>query len=185
VNDAPRKPRTDWDRITAIAAMLIGLVAVGVAAYTALLQREQIRAQVWPRMVFYNAGRLAEFHVGNKGNGPAIVRNVRVLVDGKPVTDWAGVYRELGLASDAHPGYSSLNNAVLAPGDDSVYLQPADRATFEALRRLADTRWVLEACYCSALDECWIAQAHPRRAADITRETDACPATDPARDFID
>ena len=124
-------------------------------------------------------------HVGNKGNGPAIVQNVRVLVDGKPVTDWAGVYRNLGLASDAHPGYSSLNQSVLAPGDDSVYLQPADRATFEALRRLADTRWVLEACYCSALDECWIAQAHPRRAADITRETDACPATDPARDFID
>ncbi|MUV13981.1 hypothetical protein [Noviluteimonas gilva] len=178
-------PRTgfDWDRVTALSALIVSFVAVGVAAYTAQLQRQQVRAQVWPRLVFYNAGSLAEFHVANKGNGPAIVRSVRVLVDGKPATNWNQVYRQLGLPADADLPYSTVNGAVLAPGDDFMYHRPLDKAQFAVLRDLGQKRWSLQACYCSALDECWIAQAHPRTAADVSREVSSCPTPDPAREF--
>ena len=175
--------RFDWDRVTALAALSVSLVAVLVAAYTAQLQRQQVRAQVWPRLVFYNAGQLSEFHVANKGNGPAMVRSVRVLVDGKPATNWEQVYTKLGVQTAPNLPYSTLNGAVLAPGDDYMYHRPQDKAHFTALRDLADKRWSLQACYCSALDECWIAEAHPRTTADMSREVAACPKPDTAREF--
>ena len=40
---APKK-RTEWNAVAAIIAALIGLLALGVSGYTAMLQREQVRA---------------------------------------------------------------------------------------------------------------------------------------------
>ena len=182
MNAATPRTRFDWDRITAISALLVSFVAVGVAAYTAQLQRQQVRAQVWPRAQFYNAGMLAEFHLANKGMGPLIVRSTRVTLDGKPVKDWGRLASALGLRGD-QVGYSSLNGAVLAPGDDMTYLQPRTKENFNVLRAAAGERWNATICYCSALDECWTAQSHPRGTEDTTREVDACPKFDPALEF--
>jgi hypothetical protein len=168
-------PGTDWDRVTAIAAVLIGVVAVAVAAYTAMLQRQQIRAQVWPRVLFYNAGVAGEFHVANKGVGPAIVRSVRVSVDGKAVPNWGQALKRLGL-SDPAQKYSSLAGMVLSPGDDVPYLMPSDHAQFTALRARADGRLKLALCYCSTLDECWSTTNDSQTLDDVQRPVDRCPA---------
>jgi len=178
VNDAPA-PRTDWDRITAIAAVLIGLVAVGVAAYTAVLQREQIRAQVWPRVLFYNAGVAGEFHVANKGVGPAVIRSVRVTVDDKPVRNWGQVLTQLGLKDPAQK-YSSLSGLVMSPGDDVPYLLPGDASQFVALRHEMGDRVKLTLCYCSALDECWNTRNYGESLDDAYQPVDRCPAAGPA-----
>jgi len=37
-----------WSPLAAIMAALIGLLALGVSSDTAMLQREQVRAEVWP-----------------------------------------------------------------------------------------------------------------------------------------
>ncbi|BCT91440.1 hypothetical protein LYSHEL_04640 [Lysobacter helvus] len=178
MSDAASPPRTDWDRVTAIAAVLIGLVAVGVAAYTATLQRQQIRAQVWPRVLFYNAGMAGEFHIANKGVGPAVVRSVRVTVDGKPVRNWGQALTRLGL-SDPAQKYSSLSGMVLSPGDDIGYLLPGDHAQFVALRHHVGDRLKLDLCYCSALDECWSTQNYSETLDDVQRPVDRCPAAGP------
>ena len=177
-------PRTgfDWDRVTAISALLVSFVAVGVAAYTAQLQRQQVRAQVWPRAQFYNAGALGEFHVANKGMGPLIVRSARVTLDGKPLKNWGQLATALGLPPE-RMGYSSLNGAVLSSGEDMTYLQPGTKEQFTALRAVAGERWNATICYCSALEECWTTQSHPRGTEDVTREVDACPRFDPALEF--
>ena len=182
MNAAAPRTNFDWDRVTAISALLVSFVAVGVAAYTAQLQRQQVRAQVWPRAQFYNAGALGDFHLANKGMGPLIVRSERVQLDGKPIKNWGELAKAVGQSPDGM-GYSSLNGAVLAPGDDLTYLHPATKEQFAAIRAIAGERWNATICYCSALDECCTAQSHPRGIEDVTRETDACPKFDPALEF--
>ncbi|UHQ18150.1 hypothetical protein LVB87_07870 [Lysobacter sp. KIS68-7] len=178
MSEAPATPHTDWDRITAISAVLIGLVAVGVAAYTAVLQREQIRAQVWPRVLLYNAGSLGEFHIANKGVGPAVIQSVRVTVDGKPVRNWGKALTQLGL-KDPGQKYSSLSGMVLSPGDDVPYLLPSDASQFVVLRHHMGDRVKLMLCYCSALNECWSTSNYSQSMDDVQRPVDRCPAAGP------
>ena len=178
MNAVQAKPGTDWDRITAISAVFIGLVAVAVSAYTAMLQREQIRAQVWPRLLMYNAGRAAEFRIANKGVGPAVIRSVRVTVDGKPAADWNQALERLGLR-DPEQGYSSLNGLVLSAGEDIDYLKPSSPEHFLALRRHAGKRLGIKLCYCSVLNECWTTQTYGESADDVQREVSRCPALGP------
>ncbi len=63
--------------------------ALFVSAYTAYMQRQQVRAAVWPILEFDTSnGPMIRFTVDNKGVGPAIIRHVAVKVDGQPVRDW-------------------------------------------------------------------------------------------------
>jgi len=51
--------------------------------YTAYMQRQQVRAAVWPILEFASSnGPDIHFTLANKGVGPAIIRNVVVMVDG-------------------------------------------------------------------------------------------------------
>lgn len=178
MNDPQAKPGTDWDRITAISAVLIGLVAVLVSAYTAVIQRQQVRAEVWPRLQLYNAGRAGEFRIANKGVGPAMVRSVRVEVDGKPARDWADVLKRLQL-QDPDQGSSSLAGLVLSAGEDIVYLKPSTREHFSGLRQYTGKRLLITLCYCSALNECWTTQSWGTSLEDAQREVARCPTPGP------
>ena len=182
MSDPQVRPGTDWDRITAISAVFIGLVAVAVSAYTAILQREQIRAQVWPRLLMYNAGKLAEFRIANKGVGPAIIRSVIVRVDGKPARDWEQVSERLRLR-DPQQGYSSLSGLVLSSGEDLAYLKPSSSEHFAEIRKHAGKRLTIKLCYCSALNECWTTQTYGDSLDDMQREVARCPA--PGADEFD
>jgi predicted hotdog family 3-hydroxylacyl-ACP dehydratase len=113
---APPRRRTDWDRLTAIAAILIGLVAVAVAAYTAFIQRQQVSAQVWPYLLVGSYDTDHAVKALNKGVGPALVRNVKLTVDGKPQRSWKQVLATLGLPDHGYE-ISTLSGNVLSPGE--------------------------------------------------------------------
>jgi hypothetical protein len=72
-------------RYQTAVAPLIAVLAVAVSAYTAYLQRQQVRAQVWP-VLEYGTGNEPELRLwlANKGVGPALIRHVMVTVDDKP-----------------------------------------------------------------------------------------------------
>ena len=46
--DVQTRRRRDWNGVSAVIAALIGLLALLVSGYTAVLQQQQVRAQVWP-----------------------------------------------------------------------------------------------------------------------------------------
>lgn len=75
--------RREWE-LGAIIAALIGLLALFVSGYTAFVQREQVRAQVWPHLLIGYSDPARELAVLNKGVGPALVKSVEITVDGKP-----------------------------------------------------------------------------------------------------
>ncbi|MER3546617.1 MAG: hypothetical protein C4338_03040 [Rhodanobacteraceae bacterium] len=102
--ESPRPPesasapprRCNWDAVSALIAALIGLLALCVSGYTAYIQREQVRAQVWPVVFSGNNDNENSVEVYNNGVGPAIVQSAQIWVSGKPQPDWMHVLVALG-----------------------------------------------------------------------------------------
>jgi hypothetical protein len=86
----PEKQETRTaSRYETVVATFIALLAVCVAGYTAYMQRQQVRAAVWPILEFDSSnGPDIHFTVANKAVGPAIIRHVIVRVDAQPVKNW-------------------------------------------------------------------------------------------------
>jgi hypothetical protein len=172
-----------WDGLAAVIAALVGLLALAVSGYTAYIQRQQVRAQVWPYLEPGVSGSKRELVVVNKGAGPALVRSVHMYVDGKPQHNWDAVYAALELKLGQRPPYSTLNSIVLSPGErleQVLFQSPED---FNAFAKLAN-RVELSVCYCSTLNECWVYDAREKDPARLRREVNECPARS-ADDFID
>src|SRR5213595_4220797 len=94
-------------RYDAVIATLVGFLALCVSGYTAYVQRQQVRAAVWPILEFYSSNAPdIHFTLANKGVGPAIIRNVIVRVDGQPVRNWKEAF-ERTLGPGEHLGSES------------------------------------------------------------------------------
>ena len=152
---ASAKRGVRWDAFAAIIASLVGLLALVVAGYTAYIQRQQVRAQVWPYLIGGNSGHGTELIWVNKGVGPAIVHGVQVTIAGKPQRDWNMVLASVGLASAAYH-QSFLNGNVVSPGETIHWMQfsnSRDYANFMRFARRPEFR--IHICYCSTLGDCW------------------------------
>jgi hypothetical protein len=175
--------RREWDGVAAVIAAFVGLLALCVSGYTAYIQRQQVRAQVWPYLEPGLSGSKREVILFNKGVGPAIVRSVQIYVDGKPQRNWDRVYAALGLKLAQRPPYSTINNIVISPNDhiDQVVFQNVD--DFNLYSKQVD-RVEKRLCYCSTLNECWMHDEREKDPSRIYREVATCPAKS-ADDFID
>ena len=152
-------------RYETIIATFIALLAVGVAGYTAYMQRQQVRAAVWPILEFDSSNGPIRFTLANKGVGPAIIKHVILKVDNRPVKNWAEVLEKI-LGPGYHPGEESdMSGRVFAAGESIAVFTPHDEAQnpipFDKSNPLwakLDTdrsRVTVEICYCSTLGECW------------------------------
>ena len=170
---APR--RVDWSAVAAIVATLVGLLALGVSAYTADLQRKQVRAQVWPRLILAWSGVRHEFIVMNKGAGPAVIGSARFYVDGVAQRDWKAVSHALIGEAFAAGQYSqsSINEWIVAPGEQLTVLQVPDDALWQRFRR-ETARLKGRICFCSTLQECWIVDQTASTRDDEYRVADRC-----------
>lgn len=147
--------RHRWDALGVIVASLVGLLALVVAGYTAYIEREQVRAQVWPYLITGNNDLTWSLTLGNKGVGPAIVRSVQVKVDGKAQVDWDHVLMALGLPS-RHYILSTVNHGVLSPGEELQMIRFPDKESWGQFRDAASGRLAADICFCSTLGECWM-----------------------------
>ena len=101
---AEQQGRRGASRYDAIIATLVGVCALFVSGYTAYMQRQQVRAAVWPILEFDSSNAPdIHFTLANKGVGPAIIRNVIVRVDGQPARNWTEVFEKL-LGPGEHHG---------------------------------------------------------------------------------
>ncbi|MGH8172360.1 MAG: hypothetical protein ACREPX_04390 [Rhodanobacteraceae bacterium] len=176
--------RRSWDAWAAIVASLIGLLALGVSGYTAYVQRQQVRAQVWPWLVAGNEDNDHSVAVYNKGVGPAIVRSVQIFVDGRPQTDWDTVLDALGIGRPHEYEQATINPNVLSPGEHVTMIRFSDDAVWKTFRKTAVERMAMDICFCSTLDECWMYSDRPGREQGQhgARESDrAMPACRGAR----
>ena len=175
--------RRDWNAFAAVIATLVGLLALLVSAYTAHIQRQQVRAQVWPFLLASNYDNELAIKVLNKGVGPALVRGVRVWVDGKPQPDWHHALGALGVS--LHGGQTStLNGNVLSAGESLTMIKLFDGKAYQSLRA-AYPRLSMEICFCSTLDDCWLYSDRGAGRKAATQAIAQCPAPTPATAFQD
>jgi hypothetical protein len=174
-------------RYETIIVTLIGVSALFVSGYTAYVQRQQVRAAVWPILEYgtSNEPRI-RFTLDNKGVGPAIIRNVIVRVDGEPARNW-----EVALQKLIGPGQykftqSSMSGHVMAAGESMDIMVPHN---FDGSALAADKSnplWValnkergriaIEICYSSTLGECWTLR-RDASGKSTTTETRSCADT--------
>jgi len=178
-------------RYDAVIATLVGLCALCVSAYTAYVQRQQVRAAVWPILEFDSSNAPdIHFTLANKGVGPAIIRHVIVMVDGQPVRNWKEALEKI-----LGPGYlfseSDMSFHVIAAGESRTVFTPHDPENNPLNYDRSNPLWVnmnkerlrvsVEICYCSTLDECWTLRASGLKPS-TTIETRRC-ATPSATTF--
>ena len=177
-SETPSRRRRDWDGVAAIIAASVGLLALLVSAYTAYIQHQQVRAQVWPYLLAGNDDGNQAIYVYNKGVGPAIVKSAQIFIDGKPQTSWTHVLEALGLPTHGFT-QSTLNPDVISPGEQVRIIKIKDDDRWHAFRDAAIPRMTLDICYCSTLDECWMySDRHPvgyKAIAQLVHPVDRCP----------
>jgi hypothetical protein len=174
-------------RYDAVIATLVGLCALCVSAYTAYVQRQQVRAAVWPILEFDSSNTPdIHFTLGNKGVGPAIIRHVIVKVDGQPVENWREVL-EIFLGPGEHPASESdMSGHVFAAGESMTIFTPFESAGKPLAFDKSNPLWVkmnndrnrvtVEICYCSTLGESWTLRSGGPTSASTTAETHRCPS---------
>jgi hypothetical protein len=182
------RKRGDWDGVAAVVAALIGFLALLVSGYTAYIQRQQVRAQVWPYLIIGYADPDSAYIVFNKGVGPALVRGVQVLVDDQPQRGWGDALKALGF-NDADRDkfeHSTIGNNVLSPGEKLEVVKvvkAADAELYERFRVAALKRMKFSVCYCSTLGECWVRDRRVRDQGIV--QVDACPVWPVEQQFTD
>jgi hypothetical protein len=156
-------------RYDAVIATLVGFLALCVSGYTAWVQRQQVRAAVWPILEFDTSNGPIHFTVANKGVGPAIIKHVIVKVDDQPAKNWAEVFEKI-LGPGKHPGEESdIGGHVFSAGESMDVFTPHDDANnpigFDKSNPLwaklntGRKRVTVEICYSSTLGECWTLRA--------------------------
>jgi hypothetical protein len=179
------KKRRGASRYEALIATLIGLLAVCVSAYTAYMQRQQVRAAVWPILEFDSSNAPdIHFTLANKGVGPAIIRHVIVMVDDHPVKNWHEAIEKLWGPGEHLFSESDMNGYVLGPNESRTVFTPRDDANNPLNFDRSNPLWVTmnkerfrvtaEICYCSTLGECWTLRGGGK-TPNTTTPTRRCP----------
>jgi len=173
-------------RYDAVIATLVGLCALCVSGYTAYMQRQQVRAAVWPILEFDSSNAPdIHFTLANKGVGPAIIRDVIVMVDGQPVRNWKEALEKI-LGPGEHLGSESdMSGHVFAAGESRTVFTPHDPENNPLNFDKSNPLWVkmnkdrfrvtVEICYCSTLGECWTLRGSGMTPSTTT-ETRRCPS---------
>ena len=152
-------------RYGAVVATFVGVCALFVSGYTAYVQRQQVRAAVWPILEFESSNAPdIHFTLANKGVGPAIIRHVVVTVDGERVVNWPQVFEKLLGPGTPHFSESDMSGRVLSAGESQTVFTPRDPENNPLNFDKSNPLWVkmnkdrlrvsVEICYCSTLDEC-------------------------------
>jgi hypothetical protein len=178
-------------RYDAIVATFVGILALVVSAYTAYIQKQQVRAQVLPILQFTSGFSDDDVHfdLSNKGMGPALIRDVHLSLHGKPVHNWWDLVERVYGSREFNGHMSSIGNEVLSPNETILTFKflglatPKDVTDKQALaKRRTDeidkmrrTREEISVsiCYCSTLDDCWMLRWG--RDADGTAPIRRCP----------
>ena len=181
--------RDNYQAITAVAAMLVSLIALFVAWDQSRVMRAQQHGAVVPALQIdgftsQTDGRLAiGVNIRNNGVGPAFVETVSARRDGIPQDNIDALILAVSEPTRDR-SWTSMQGRVMAPGEvieAARFAWPADKMSDESLLAIQSewVRWHIEICYCSVFHRCWRASSNLIRPA----ETPSCP--DPGVDLFE
>jgi hypothetical protein len=174
-------------RYDVIIATFIGFLALCISGYTAYMQRQQVRAAVWPILEFDSSNQ-PDIHLtlSNKGVGPAIIKHVTVTYDDQPVHNWNEALEKMLGPGKHNYSESDMHDHVLSAGESMTVFTPRDPENNPIAYDRSNPLWMkmnedrfrvtVQICYCSTLGECWTLRAGGLTAGTTT-ETRRCPRT--------
>ena len=169
-----------WQTVLSVVGVFIAVLALYAALTESQAVRQQTAAAVWPFVQLsvedYDTGDRAGFmlSVTNSGVGPALVRSVRVVLDGQAMRDWEQVVTQLGGELNEQVGRSTLSDRVLSPGVRRDLITVTDQNLARQFQTMiANPENSISYCYCSIFDECWVADS--RRQALEPTTVQSCP----------
>ncbi len=168
----------NWDKLTAMMAVLIGALALGVSWYTASLQNAQVKAQTWPYLQLWNSTTARTYSISNRGVGPAQIRDVKLLVDGTEVASFNEAFEKLAGRKLECANQSYFSRRVLAANEDVAMVEFCHDADF-AVFATAGTRLLRQVCYCSLLDQCTLIDETTTDESAYQASVVACPVGKP------
>jgi len=164
------------DQLVSLSAFLISLCAILISVLEVRVMNEQKEASVWPRVFVARNTSHDSFGivVKNSGVGPAEIKYVEVLVDGKVKKDWLEVFTEIADNKERNVQQSTLTNNVLIPGQSLFpFAVKGDVANIfnNDIKRIRVTL-----CYCSIYEQCWVLDESIERLAGLAvpHSVDSC-----------
>ncbi len=176
--------RRDGSGVAAVIAAFVGLLALCVSGYTAYLQRQQVRAQVWPYIEFGSSNSRHELDVIEQGRRSGDHPHGAGLRRRQAAAQLeAGLRRARDSSSNTRRCFRRSTASSFPPANTSARSLFADEADFNTFVTQAK-RIDMSLCYCSTLGECWLIDDREKDRALRFREINTCPA-ESADDFID
>ena len=189
-NDRPHRTGTRWlDIVVAISAICISLASLWVALRTDRTQERLLTASVWPVMLYETSDfveigtsirRVVRFTVTNAGIGPMRVEWFDMYYHHKPMESGRAFLKvccERGSSQSLVVASTSnyMQGRVLAARESVYVIEVSENAKNDAGYRALDnerTNVYVRACYCSALNDCWIFDSrlkHPEPTRDCPK----------------
>ncbi|NBB93132.1 MAG: hypothetical protein GVY32_08195 [Gammaproteobacteria bacterium] len=184
---ADLRPRRPWhqhfETVGSITAIVVGVAALFVSFDQSRVMREEIRASIWPALQVDGFASLEDevlaigLNVENAGVGPALIQRVTIRHEGTLVNDLDELLALM--PPDADVSRMTLTGRVLAAGASAraFELRYPAQETDDALDVLGGllAGWSTEVCYCSTLDQCWVAGSD-RSSPSMVERCDDQPA---------
>lgn len=154
------KKELDYQMITALAAVVLGLCALGISLVEINVMRSEQRAEVWPYLQIqtrYNQEGFA-IEIENRGTGPARIQSAIMRIDNEVVRDWPVIITKV-LGEGHGVDYSvyrtgRLQKQVFSSGaEQNLFSVPWTDETRRLVKGLDALTY--EVCYCSIFDDCW------------------------------
>jgi hypothetical protein len=167
-----------FETVGSIVAIVVGVAALFVSFDQSRVMREEIRASIWPALQvdgFVSREEdlmLIGLAVQNAGVGPALVERVTIRHQGEPVPDLETLRSLMSPGADL--SFQTLGGRIVAAGATVMPFElrvpgSGDADVGETMARL-QREWTAEVCYCSTLDQCWVADV----SSEPPREVPGC-----------
>lgn len=172
-------------------AFIISVVVAYATSVQADATRKMTEASVWPRLQigrsfdsgvaqrrpdggfdYDEAKFVTSIIVHNAGIGPAVVKHVRVSVDGVAYRDWFGLVEQAFGINGISNG--SLAARVVSAGETVQWLTLDGKAALALRDAYDEGRLQAQVCYCSVFDSCWLLRSEQAEVEPVP----ACPAAD-------
>ena len=166
---AHRKRQRNWVEVSAaVCAVAISGASLFIALRQNALMEKQISASTWPVLEFGSSNLDDQnnpeisFEIRNAGLGPAKVRSFQVSYDGKPVTNSRQLLEQCCTDGNKLAKIdlvtSGVNHAIITANERIHFLRLRPTPEIQPIWQKLNTERMkvrVQACYCSALDECW------------------------------
>ena len=172
------------DLVLPLAALFVSFLSILIAYHHGSIMKELVAQN--ERLVQANslpylnhsistlsgtgAGRVT-FRVANEGVGPAAIRSVELMLDGRPVANSTQFLERFDIAR-AQLSVTNLTNRMVRSGTSVDYFDlTADPTIATQVDRMIaavqDKRLVVRMCFCSVFEECWLSRGSNSRPVRV------------------